>query len=86
MKRIAVAPAFREHYPAEYAALEDEADRLGVYVSVHWANRRHHPEAWYRVTVWRGLERTQLVGQGRADAVVAGALDDFEQAFRWAQR
>lgn len=72
--RIGLSPlSARRMDPAEKAALEARAKALGVVVSTFTRSGRG-----YMVRV-HGHRTTQLVARGPLGAIIAGALDDWEE-------
>lgn len=77
--RIGVPPAWVERNPAELRTLEQRADELDVVVSTRHLDTRHEPDGKWRVRVRRGEDVTELLARGPLGAIIAGALDDWEE-------
>jgi hypothetical protein len=79
MNRIGIGPLTAQIVRPELLAdLEDRAKALGVIVSTHVRGSRFRT---YRVTVHDYRRSIHLEGTGSLEAIIAGALDDWEEAW-----
>jgi len=75
MGRIALSPASRRGLVGRIEPLDDRAAVMGVNVST-WKYRRE-----WKVRVRQGSRYIDLRGEGPLEAIIAGALDDFEERY-----